>query len=85
MELSCKAKGMSDMEFGKLQKSLPMYIKKIIEKMIDNECRSEDWLNKGSMCGSQDDDHMACNLLLEHKGKHYCIDCGFSWNDDKDD
>lgn len=84
--LTCKGKGLSDKEFEKLQKSLPMYIKKIIEKMIDNECRSEDWLNKGSLCGHQNDDHIACNLIRGHKGKHYCIDCGFAWSiDNRDD
>lgn len=73
---------MSDNDYEKFQSNLPDKTQRMIDHMVDNESRDQDFLAK-PMCGNTFGDgrskHRDCLRLEGHKGKHYCIDCGVNW------
>ena len=71
--------GFSDGKFKKLQASFNDKTKRRIDEMIDNELKEDNWLNDNSLCLDSKDDHSDCKRKRQHKGKHYCINCGESW------
>ncbi len=76
-------KDFSDKKLEKHLKSLDRKTSNRINEMIDNESRSQDFLSLDSdICSEShptDDSHKDCWRKAGHKGKHYCIECGESW------
>ena len=72
--------GLSHKEFKKLQDSFNRTQMNVVDVMVNVMYFHEDVSTCGNISIDTDDlVHESCLRKEDHKGKHYCIDCGESW------
>jgi len=78
---SCIA-GLSENKIDELRSRIPSKIETQMSVMQEEEHPQYNYYQEqgGSCDNSIDDNHVPCQRKKDHKGKHYCYDCGESWN-----
>lgn len=76
--MSCTT-GMSDAEYDTLHNRLPNKIEAELSIAFDDDHPDYRYAEQRGFCGNQKDNHLECKRRKDHKGKHWCFECGESW------